>query len=122
MGEIAGRLSDLAIITSDNPRSEPPEDIIEQIQKGILKSSPKCYAPEDLRQGYKEAGYALIPDRRMAINVGIRVAQPGDAVLIAGKGHETYQILKDKTIPFDDGLEAKKVLDRLEVNEKEMVA
>jgi UDP-N-acetylmuramyl-tripeptide synthetase len=113
MGEIAGRLSDLAIITSDNPRSEPPMGIISEIQDGILKSSANRYAPNELESGFQEKGHVLIPDRRTAIDLGIRISQPGDAVLIAGKGHEAYQIIGDKTIAFDDCLEAKKTLDAL---------
>ena len=119
MGEIAGRLSDLAIITSDNPRSEPPMDIIAQIQDGISKSSPKRYAPDELESGFREKGHALIPDRSTAIGLGIRISQPGDAVLIAGKGHETYQIVGDTTIPFDDCLEAQKALDQLGAHKQE---
>jgi UDP-N-acetylmuramoyl-L-alanyl-D-glutamate--2,6-diaminopimelate ligase len=120
MGEIAGRLSDLAIITSDNPRSEPPMDIIAQIRDGISKSSPKRYAPDELESGCREKGYSLIPDRSTAICLGIRISQPGDAVLIAGKGHETYQIVGDTTIPFDDCLEAQKALDQLKAHKQEI--
>lgn len=85
MGRIASELSDLAIITSDNPRSEDPEAIIEDIVRGIQGNN-----------------YIKIVDRRQAIREAIEKARKGDVVLIAGKGHEDYQILKDKTIPFDD--------------------
>ena len=119
MGEIAGRLSDLAIITSDNPRSEPPMNIIKQIQNGILNSSPKRYEPNDLKRGFQENGYTIIPDRSKAIDLGIRISQPEDTVLITGKGHEAYQIIGNKTIPFDDSLEAKKVLKKIEPKEEE---
>ncbi len=91
MGEIAGRLSDLAIITSDNPRSEDPDAIISEIEVGIAAVTKE---------------YAKIPDRREAIGYAIREARADDVVIIAGKGHETYQILKDKTIHFDDQEEA----------------
>jgi len=119
MGEIAGRLSDFAIITSDNPRSEPPMNIIAQIQNGISKSSPKRYELDELESGFREKGHAVIPDRSTAICLGIRISQPGDAVLIAGKGHETYQIVGDTTIPFDDCLEAQKALDKLKAHKQE---
>jgi UDP-N-acetylmuramoyl-L-alanyl-D-glutamate--2,6-diaminopimelate ligase len=87
MGEIAARLSDVAIVTSDNPRSESPEAIIADIEEGLKKSARP---------------YAKLPDRREAIFRAIRGAREGDVVVLAGKGHETYQILGDRTIHFDD--------------------
>jgi UDP-N-acetylmuramoyl-L-alanyl-D-glutamate--2,6-diaminopimelate ligase len=87
MGEIAAALSDIAIVTSDNPRSEDPGAIIEEIEVGLKKTG---------RQ------YVKLPDRREAIFRAISDARAGDVVLIAGKGHETYQILGDRTIHFDD--------------------
>lgn len=87
MGEIAGNLSDFCIITSDNPRSENPESIIADIENGILKT--KC-------------SYIKIVDRKEAIKHALNLAQKNDIVVIAGKGHENYQIFKDKTIHFDD--------------------
>ncbi|MBM3462251.1 MAG: UDP-N-acetylmuramoyl-L-alanyl-D-glutamate--2,6-diaminopimelate ligase [Armatimonadetes bacterium] len=88
MGEIATRLADEVVVTSDNPRSEAPEAILAQISAG---------AP----------GATVIEDRRTAIGHAIGRAAAGDTVVIAGKGHETYQILKDKTIDFDDAEEAR---------------
>ncbi len=85
MGKISSELSDYTIITSDNPRSEKPEAIIEQIESGIIGDN-----------------YEKITDRSEAIKKAISIAKKGDAVLIAGKGHETYQIFCDKTIHFDD--------------------
>jgi len=85
MGRVATELADYAIITSDNPRSEDPGEIIRDIQKGVSKSN-----------------YCIIPDRLNAIAKSLSWAKPGDIVLIAGKGHENYQILKDKRIYFDD--------------------
>ncbi|MCI0486560.1 MAG: UDP-N-acetylmuramoyl-L-alanyl-D-glutamate--2,6-diaminopimelate ligase [Blastocatellia bacterium] len=87
MGEIAARLSDVVIVTSDNPRSEDPEAIIRDIEAGL-----------------KNAGrpYSKFTDRREAIFYAIGKAREGDVVVIAGKGHETYQILGDRTIHFDD--------------------
>ncbi len=110
MGEIVGRHAHLAIVTSDNPRTESPDGIIEQIREGIIRTSPRCYRRSDLLQGFKERGYIIEPDRRSAIELGILVSSPGDVVLIAGKGHETYQIIGKKTIPFDDRIEADRCL------------
>lgn len=87
MGEIAGTLSDFCIITSDNPRSEEPENIIYDIEEGI--SNTDCE-------------YIKITDRKDAIKYALNIAMEGDTVVIAGKGHENYQIFKDKTIHFDD--------------------
>jgi UDP-N-acetylmuramoyl-L-alanyl-D-glutamate--2,6-diaminopimelate ligase len=88
MGEIASRLADTPIITSDNPRSEDPQKIIEQILAGIPK--------EDRDRCLVE------PDRAKAIKLAIGQAEPEDVVVLAGKGHETYQIFADRTIHFDD--------------------
>lgn len=87
MGAVACALSDLAIITSDNPRGEDPLAIIDDIQQGVAD---------------KFENYEVLPDRGDAIAKAILQARAGDIVLIAGKGHETYQILKDKTIHFSD--------------------
>ena len=113
MGEIAGRLCDLAVVTSDNPRSEKPLDIIEQIVQGVRQTDGVEYSPQDLQSGIGDKGFVVEPDRRRAIALGIEASRPNDAVLIAGKGHETYQILKDRTIDFDDREEARKVLQGL---------
>lgn len=96
MGEIAGRLSDYCVVTSDNPRSEEPEDILKDIQAGIDKATEN---------------YELITDRREAIFKAVMVADKGDSVVIAGKGHENYEIFKDKTIHFDDTEVAKEALE-----------
>jgi len=110
MGEIAGGLSDLAVITSDNPRTEKPLDIIGQIQAGTERAGTLKYTPAELTPDFKQKGYVVEPDRRSAIELGISVSRPGDTVLIAGKGHETYQILGSKTIDFDDREEARRAL------------
>lgn len=91
MGAIAAAIADRVIVTSDNPRSEAPESILEQIIAGI----PPQKRPVD-----------AIVDRRDAIELAIREAKPGEVVLIAGKGHEPYQIFKDRTAHFDDREEA----------------
>ncbi len=87
MGKIAGELSDYVIITSDNPRSEEPMDIIKQVEAGIKST---------------DCDYICIENRRDAIKFALKMAKPDDIVLLAGKGHETYQVLKDRTIPFDE--------------------
>ncbi|NQU73797.1 MAG: UDP-N-acetylmuramoyl-L-alanyl-D-glutamate--2,6-diaminopimelate ligase, partial [Candidatus Omnitrophica bacterium] len=87
MGKIASRLADYVIITSDNPRSESPLAIANEIEKGIDRS-------------FKD--YKIIPDRFKAIGEAIKRARLGDIVLIAGKGHEKYQVVRDKILPFSD--------------------
>jgi UDP-N-acetylmuramyl-tripeptide synthetase len=114
MGAIAARLCDLSVITSDNPRTEPPETIIEQIHQGFPNAGLEAYSPADLIRGFNGKGYVIEPDRKKAIRLAITASRPGDTVLIAGKGHETYQILGDRKIAFDDRREAISVLDELE--------
>jgi UDP-N-acetylmuramoyl-L-alanyl-D-glutamate--2,6-diaminopimelate ligase/murE/murF fusion protein len=116
MGEVVARLCDLAIVTSDNPRTENPLAIIEQILPGVRQARGVEYSPGDLRNGYEAKGSVVEPDRRRAIELGINVSRPDDAVLIAGKGHETYQIIGNTTIDFDDREEARKVLNKLNAN------
>jgi len=92
MGAIAGRLADLTILTSDNPRSENPETILDEIERGMKENS----APR----------YGRIADRRVAIERAIHDARPDDVILIAGKGHESYQVIGDQIVHFDDREEA----------------
>jgi UDP-N-acetylmuramoyl-L-alanyl-D-glutamate--2,6-diaminopimelate ligase len=87
MGEIGGRLSDYCIITSDNPRSEVPEAIVDDVEVGMKKTN---------------CPYEKMVDRRAAIYKAVNMAKPGDFVAVAGKGHEDYQIFADRTIHFDD--------------------
>jgi UDP-N-acetylmuramoyl-L-alanyl-D-glutamate--2,6-diaminopimelate ligase len=110
MGEIAAQLCDLSVVTSDNPRTEDPTAIINQILKGVQQVKSRCYSAADFRNGFKDKGYVVEADRQRAIQLAIRVSEPGDTVLIAGKGHETYQILGTTTKPFDDREEARKAL------------
>lgn len=107
MGEIAARLSDLSIITSDNPRTEDPIKIIGHILAGVKKISSCEYTESELKTGFSKKGYIVEPERKSAILMGIAASQKGDAVLIAGKGHESYQIIGENSIPFDDRKEAK---------------
>ena len=99
MGEVSGNLSDYTVITSDNPRKEEPEAIIADIVTGISKTDGK---------------YEIVQDRAQAICKAIEMAQPGDTVLIAGKGHEDYQIFADKTIHFDDHEQAQLAVKKAE--------
>lgn len=96
MGEIAARYSDFSIVTSDNPRSEEPEAIIDDIIPGL--------------NAVENSRYAKIVDRHDAIEHAIRLAHKGDLVIIAGKGHETYQLVKDKVLDFDDRKVAREIL------------
>ena len=106
MGEIAARYSDLAILTSDNPRTEDPQAIIEDVRAGIAPLALREYRLEELAQGFQEKGFAAIESRREAVRAAILAARPGDIVLLAGKGHEDYQIVGTEKFHFDDREEA----------------
>jgi UDP-N-acetylmuramoyl-L-alanyl-D-glutamate--2,6-diaminopimelate ligase len=95
MGRIAGAGSDLVVVTSDNPRSEEPMRIIDEVMVGVRETDTAC---------------VVEVDRRAAIEMAIRAATPGDIVLLAGKGHERTQIFKGGAVAFDDVAEAEKVL------------
>src|SRR5579862_4853236 len=95
MGQVAAELSDFVVLTSDNPRSEDPIDIMNDALVGIRR---------------KDTPHIVEPDRAAAIKRAIEEARDGDIVLLAGKGHETYQVLKDRTIAFDDREVAREVL------------
>jgi UDP-N-acetylmuramoyl-L-alanyl-D-glutamate--2,6-diaminopimelate ligase len=95
MGEAAATLSDFVVVTSDNPRTEDPVAIINDALVGVRRH---------------DTAHAVEPDRTKAIRLAIDKASPGDIVLIAGKGHETYQILNTGTISFDDREVAREVL------------
>lgn len=97
MGGIAARLSDVNVVTSDNPRSEDPEAIIADVRRGMGGPGPDSHA---------------IADRREAIALAVGMARAGDTVLVAGKGHETGQIFADRTLPFDDVEVTAAILDR----------
>jgi UDP-N-acetylmuramoyl-L-alanyl-D-glutamate--2,6-diaminopimelate ligase len=107
MGAVAGRLSDVIVITSDNPRREDPGRIIEEVQRGITTDT--------LRTGSQQ--FAIV-DRRAAVAKAIEIARPGDLVLLAGKGHEKYQIVGDASLPFDDVAVAREVLVRRRTNSR----
>lgn len=96
MGEVSGRLADLTIITSDNPRFENPEDIIADIRTGIEKTDGK---------------YVEIPDRKEAIAYAIHHGEPGDVIVLAGKGHEDYQEIRGKKYPMDERVLIREILE-----------
>lgn len=96
MGSISAKLSDISIVTSDNPRSEDPVSIINEILKAFERS-------KDLTKDKSaKKGYLYFIDRKKAIQKAVQLMQKDDAVIIAGKGHEDYQIIKDRILPFDD--------------------
>ncbi len=106
MGEISVRYSDLSIITSDNPRSEEPGKIIADVRGGIVHLGVREYDRAELAGGFGEKGYVAIESRREAIRLAVTVARQGDIVLLAGKGHEDYQIIGSEKHHFDDREEA----------------
>jgi UDP-N-acetylmuramyl tripeptide synthase len=97
MGAAAADLSDLAFVTSDNPRDEDPLGIIDEVLGGIPggRANPRI---------------VVEPDRGVAIRLALDAARPGDVVVIAGKGHETYQEIAGRRLPFDDAVEARRAL------------
>jgi UDP-N-acetylmuramoyl-L-alanyl-D-glutamate--2,6-diaminopimelate ligase len=98
MGEAAGSLSDVVVLTSDNPRTEDPILIMNDALVGLQKTG-KPYIAE--------------VDREVAVRKALGEAREGDVVILAGKGHETYQVLKDRTVPFDDREVARRILREL---------
>ena len=116
MGAVAARLSDLVIITSDNPRGEDPEQIIEEVKRGLVVPADRA-RPGEARNGSKytppkTTPHMTIADRRLAIERAIALAKPDDVVLLAGKGHERYQTIGDRETPFDDAAVAREALAR----------
>jgi len=105
MGAIAARGSDLLFITSDNPRSEDPLSIILQIEEGVTRAGCRKQEWHPGDHGIA-AGYFIEADRREAIRKAVSLASKRDLVLIAGKGHEDYQIIGKERRPFDDRKEA----------------
>jgi len=97
MGEAAGHSSDVVVLTSDNPRSEDPLLIINDAIVGVQRTKAKVLVE---------------PDRERAIEIALDQARPGDIVLLAGKGHETSQVLRDRSIEFDDREVARRMLRR----------
>lgn len=98
MGKVSGKLADLTVITTDNPRKEDPESIIDEIEIGIKKT---------------DGEYVKITDRRSAIEYAIDIAKKDDVIIIAGKGHETYQIFSDRVIDFDEKIIVQEIVRKL---------
>ena len=96
MGEVSGRNADLTIITSDNPRYEKPEDIINDIVTGIERT---------------DGSYVKITDRKEAIAYAVRNGEPGDIIVLAGKGHEDYQEIEGKKYPMDERVLIQEILE-----------
>jgi UDP-N-acetylmuramoyl-L-alanyl-D-glutamate--2,6-diaminopimelate ligase len=116
MGEIAGRLSDFVVVTSDNPRTEDPLAVVGDVEAGVAKTGMKkvdaASFPDRISEIETQPGYCVEVDRRRAIRIALGTARSGDVVLIAGKGHEDYQILGTTKIHFDDREVAREELDR----------
>ena len=100
MGEIAASESDCVVLTSDNPRGEDPLAIIRDIEEGVRGRGMRRLEEGDAAG--PQTGYRVEPDRRSAIRLGLSMAVPGDVLLVAGKGHEDYQIVGDRRLQFDD--------------------
>ena len=98
MGEISGRIADYTIITSDNPRTENPDEIVNEIEKGIKKTNGK---------------YECIVDRREAIKKAIEMANKRDLIVLAGKGHEPYQEINHKTYPFYERVIVRELIEEM---------
>jgi len=97
MGRVVSRFADVTIVTTDDPKSEDPDEIIEQIVKGITEGAP----------------HLVVPDRREAIEMALTIASKNDTVIIAGRGHEEYMVLKDRKIPFKDAEVVEEIARRL---------
>ena len=102
MGEISGRIADFTIITSDNPRTEDPEEIVKQIEEGMKKTKGK---------------YEVIVDRVEAIEKAIKMADKKDIIILAGKGHEPYQEINGVKHPFDERIIVKDIIEELKNSE-----
>lgn len=111
MGKVAADYSTAVILTSDNPRSEEPEKIIKEIEKGVIEKGLAKAKHGSALQG-REKVYYVCQDRKVAIQQGVSLAQTGDIVVIAGKGHETYQEIGEKKIHFDDREEVRQALQK----------
>lgn len=103
MGEISSRLADVTIVTSDNPRFEKPEDIIDDILTGVKRA---------------DGAYVTIPDRKEAIRHAILTAEDGDVIVLAGKGHEDYQEIRGVKYPMDERILIREILSEMTAEER----
>ena len=103
MGEVSGRVADYTIITSDNPRTEDPQNIVENIEEGIKKTKGK---------------YEVIVNRKEAIKKAISMANKRDIIVLAGKGHEQYQEINKVRYPFDENEIVNSIIDEMVENKK----
>jgi len=115
MGEIGARLADLSVLTSDNPRSEDPMSILAEVREGARRVIPEEWSPEEARKA-EGRGFVSICDRAEAIEFAVSLLGPGDLLLVAGKGHEDYQIVGRQRLHFDDREELRRALARLETS------
>jgi len=104
MGEVALKGSDFVVVSSDNPRSEDPLAIIDEVEAGVRRAG-----------GMEGKNYQVVADRREAIRYVLGIASSGDTVVLAGKGHEAYQIIGNQSFPFDERAVARELLDELAV-------
>jgi UDP-N-acetylmuramoyl-L-alanyl-D-glutamate--2,6-diaminopimelate ligase len=109
MGEVTARLSTLAVLTSDNPRTEDPLAILGEVRQGALRVHPREWSRQEA-QAMAGSGFVVIPDRREAIGFAVSLLGPGDLLLVAGKGHEDYQIIGRERRHFDDREELRHAL------------
>jgi UDP-N-acetylmuramoyl-L-alanyl-D-glutamate--2,6-diaminopimelate ligase len=117
MGAAAVAGSDLVVLTSDNPRSEDPLAILAEVEQGIRQKGARRVDPAELGAVPSDRAYAVIPDRRSAIETAIGLASADDMVLLAGKGHEDYQIVGERRIWFDDRVVAAAALEQRRIRE-----
>jgi UDP-N-acetylmuramoyl-L-alanyl-D-glutamate--2,6-diaminopimelate ligase len=113
MGGIAARMSDLAVVTSDNPRTEDPHAILAQVKAGITPLGLREYALNELTNTFTVKGFTMLENRAEAIRLAVRLAHSGDIVLLAGKGHEDYQIIGKTKHHFDDREQAAQACEEL---------
>jgi UDP-N-acetylmuramyl-tripeptide synthetase len=112
MGAVAGRLSDIVMVTSDNPRTEDPSAIVDEILRGMPAPADRVVPNGTGRKTVRGPEVHTVLDRRAAIDQAVDAAQPGDVVIIAGKGHEKYQVIGERTLKFDDVEVAREALAR----------
>jgi UDP-N-acetylmuramoyl-L-alanyl-D-glutamate--2,6-diaminopimelate ligase len=119
MGRVAAELADVIIITSDNPRTERPDDILDEIEAGVKQTGGSALGPCEGPSASRD--YIREVDRRKAIELALGLARPGDTIFIGGKGHEIYQIVGTRRYSFDDRLVVKEYFAGLDLYRKQPV-